>query len=95
MNVKNVKKREILDYKQFLEVAADPFNKKNLSKEDRTGFHKIKPEKPYAYVGWQDPIFKQASQIIGISEQKVTNWMRKNMYDFWSTQCFKRKGTVQ
>ena len=43
MNVKNVKKREILDYKQFLGVTADPFNKKNLSKEDRTGFHKIKP----------------------------------------------------
>jgi hypothetical protein len=63
MNVKNVKKREILDYKQFLEVTADPFNKKNLSKEDRTGFHKIKPEKPYAYVGWQDPIFKKVSKI--------------------------------
>jgi len=63
MNLKNVKKREILDYKQFIKVASDPFNKQNLSKEDRTGFNKIKPEKPYAYVGFQDPIFNKVSKI--------------------------------
>lgn len=63
MNIKNVKKREILDYKKFIEITSDPFKKKNLSKEDRTGFNKIKPEKPYAYVGWQDPVFRETSKI--------------------------------
>lgn len=39
--------------------------------------------------GW----VKETAKIIGISEQKVTYWMRKNMYDFWNEKCFKRKGT--
>ena len=63
MNIKDVKKREVLDFKQFLKVAADPWTKKNLSKEDRTGAHEIKLEKPYEYVGYGDPIFKHQSKI--------------------------------
>ena len=63
MNQKNVKKREILSFKQFLKVAGDPWNTKNQSKEDRTGFHKIKLEKPYEYVGYGDPVFNHTSKI--------------------------------
>lgn len=63
MNQKNVKKREVLEYKDFLKVIADPWNPKNLSKEDRTGFHKIKLERPFAYIGWGDPIFNHMSKI--------------------------------
>ena len=37
MNQKNVKKREVLSYKDFMKVANDPWNPENLSKEDRTG----------------------------------------------------------
>ena len=51
MNQKNVKKREILSYKDFMKVTNDPWNPDNLSKEDRTGFHKISPESAYDYVG--------------------------------------------
>ena len=63
MNQKNVKKREVLEFKDFLKVIADPWNPKNLSKEDRTGFHTIKLERPFAYIGWGDPIFKHQSKI--------------------------------
>lgn len=63
MNQKNVKKREILDYKDFLKVSQDPWNPKNLSKEDRTGFHKITPEPAYDYVGYSNSIFKGVSKI--------------------------------
>jgi len=63
MNQKNVTKREILSYKDFLKVIQYPWNPENLSKEDRTGFHKITPEEAYAYVGFQDSIFKGQSKI--------------------------------
>ncbi len=63
MNQKNVKKRELLSYKDFIKIIQDPWNPKNLSKEDRTGFHKIKPEEAYAYVGFQDSVFKGVSKI--------------------------------
>lgn len=63
MNQKDVKKREILNYKDFLKVIKDPWNPKNLSKEDRTGAHEISPEPAYAYVGFQDPVFNKVSKI--------------------------------
>jgi len=63
MNIKNVKKREILEFKDFLRVINDPWNPKNLSKEDRSPFHQIKLEKPYEYVGYSDAIFKHQSKI--------------------------------
>jgi hypothetical protein len=63
MNQKDVKKREILNYKEFLKVAGDPWNPSNLSKEDRTGLHKITPEAAYDYVGYKDAIFNHTSKI--------------------------------
>jgi hypothetical protein len=63
MNQKNVKKREILSYKDFLKVIGDPWNPANLSKEDRTGLHKITPESAYDYVGYKDAVFKGTSKI--------------------------------
>ena len=63
MNQKNVKKREVLSYKDFMKVANDPWNPENLSKEDRTGLHKIKPESAYDYVGYKDAIFNGFSKI--------------------------------
>ena len=63
MNQKNVRKREVLNYKEFLKVSSDPWDPKNLSKEDRTGLHKIKPESAYDYVGYKDAIFNNTSKI--------------------------------
>jgi hypothetical protein len=63
MNIKNVKKREILDFQKFLETIKDPWNPKNFSKEDRSPFHEIKLEKPYEYVGYGDAVFKKISKI--------------------------------
>ena len=63
MNQKDIKKREIMDFKQFIKVSNDLWNPKNLSKEDRTGFHKIKLEQPYEYVGYGNSIFKHISKI--------------------------------
>lgn len=63
MNQKNVKKRELLSYKDFMKVSNDPWNPENFSKEDRTGFHKIKPESAYDYVGYKDAVFNGFSKI--------------------------------
>jgi hypothetical protein len=63
MHQKDVKKREILEFKDFLKVINDPWNPKNMSKEDRSHFHEIKLEKPYEYVGYGDSIFKHQSKI--------------------------------
>jgi hypothetical protein len=63
MNQKDVKKRELLSYKDFMKVVADPWNPKNLSKEDRTGLHKIKPESAYDHAGYNDAVFKHVSKI--------------------------------
>jgi hypothetical protein len=63
MNQKNVKKREILSYKDFMKVSSDPWNPENFSKEDRTGFNKIKPEPAYDYVGYKDAVFNGTSKI--------------------------------
>lgn len=63
MHIKNVKKREILSFEQFLKVTNDPWNPKNFSKEDRSPFHKIKLEKPYEYVGYGNSIFNHTSKI--------------------------------
>lgn len=65
MHTKNVKKREVLDFKQFLKVVKDPWNPKNFNKEvkNRSPFHEITPEKPYDYVGYKDPVFNQTSKI--------------------------------
>lgn len=65
MHTKDIKKREVLDFKQFLKVVNDPWNSKNFNKEvkNRSPFHKIKPEQPYDYVGYKDSIFNQTSKI--------------------------------
>lgn len=65
MHTKDVKKREVLDFKQFLKVASDPWNSKNFNKEvkNRSPFHKIKPEQPYDYVGYKDAVYNQTSKI--------------------------------
>lgn len=39
--------------------------------------------------GWVE----QVSKLLGVTPQYVNRWMRKNMYDFWKDNCFKRKGT--
>jgi hypothetical protein len=46
-----------------MKVANDPWNPENLSKEDRNGFHKIKPESAYDYVGYKDAVFNGFSKI--------------------------------
>jgi hypothetical protein len=62
MNNKDVKKRELLEFKEFLKVIADPWSAKNLRKVE-TGFHKIKLERPFEYIGYGDAIFKRISKI--------------------------------
>ena len=43
----------------------------------------------FSKTGW----VRQVSKILGITDQKVTNWMRRNMYDFWLQNCKIRKHT--
>lgn len=81
MNIKNVKKREILEFKDFLKVIADPWNPKNMSKEDRSPFHEIKLEKPYEYIGYGDAIFKNQSKIDYPGKGAVESGGASNMGD--------------
>ena len=81
MNIQNVKKREILEFKDFLKVIADPWNPKNMSKEDRSPFHDIKLEKPYEYVGYGDAIFKNQSKIDYPGNGAVESGGASNMGD--------------
>lgn len=40
----------------------------------------------FSKYGWVN----EASKIINITPQKVNDWMRRNMYDFWNEKTFKR-----
>ena len=62
MNNKDVKKRELLEFKEFLKVISDPWAAKNLRKKESV-FHKIKLERPFEYIGYGDSIFKRLSKI--------------------------------
>jgi hypothetical protein len=81
MHVKDTKKREILEFKDFLKVINDPWNKKNFNKEvkNRSPFHEIKLEKPYEYVGYGDAIFKNQSKIDYAAKGPVESGNAANM----------------
>jgi hypothetical protein len=62
MNINDVAKREILDFKEFLGKVMDdtykPFDSENQKDSyDRTGLHKIKREPAYDYAGYADAVF--------------------------------------
>lgn len=41
----------------------------------------------FSKIGWVG----EASKIIGITPQKVNQWMKRNMLEFYNDKCFKRK----
>lgn len=41
----------------------------------------------FSKFGWVN----EASKIIGISPQKVSDWMKRYLFDFYEEKCFKRK----
>jgi hypothetical protein len=68
MNINDVSKREVLDFKQFLGKVMDdtfkplsPENQRDSS--DLTGLHVIKRAPQYDYVGYADAAFKNQSGI--------------------------------
>jgi hypothetical protein len=68
MNVSDVSKREILDYKQFLSKVHDfsykPLDPQNQTdSSDRTGLHKIQRQPQYDYVGYANAAFNNTSTI--------------------------------
>ena len=44
----------------------------------------------FSKIGWVG----EASKIIGITPQKVNQWMKRNMLDFYNNKCFKRNSRV-
>lgn len=36
----------------------------------------------------------KASKVIGITPQKVNQWMKRNMLDFYNNKCFKKQGPM-
>jgi hypothetical protein len=68
MNLNDVSKREILDFKQFLGKVMDdtykPFAPENQKDSyDRTGLHQIKREPAYDFVGYANAVFGNQSKI--------------------------------
>jgi hypothetical protein len=68
MNINDVSKREVLDFKQFLGKVMDnsfkplaPENQRDTS--DLTGLHDIHRAPQYDYVGYADAAFKNKSGI--------------------------------
>lgn len=68
MNITDISKREVLDFKQFLGKVHDdkykplaPENQPDSS--DRTGLHRIERQPQYDYVGYADAAFKNTSGI--------------------------------
>jgi len=63
MNIQNVAKREVLDYKQFRSKVMDsdfkPLAPENQDPEskDKTGLHVIKREPAFDHIGYADAVF--------------------------------------
>lgn len=61
---------------------------KNYNKRQEPIIEKLKHcNIDFSKHGW----VTQASKIIGITPQKVCQWMKRNMLDFYEQRCFKRK----
>lgn len=69
MNILNVKKRNILDFDDFLDKVHDenfkPLSPKNQTSEisPLSGMSKIKREKAFDYAGYADSVFAGSSKI--------------------------------
>jgi len=78
MNINDVSKREILDFKQFLGKVMDntykplsPENQKDSS--DRTGLHVIKREPAYDWVGYANAVFSPDQAGIEVPGYNATD----------------------
>lgn len=76
MNIKDVAKREVLDFKAFRGKVHDetfkPLDPKNqVDSSDKTGLHKIKREPAYDFAGYADAVFggKSGIEIPGYNEK--------------------------
>jgi hypothetical protein len=69
MNIKNVSKRELLDFSQFVGKVHDdkykPLSPSNQSQGgyEKSGLSKIKREPAYDHVGYADAVFNNYSKI--------------------------------
>lgn len=83
---KRTKKEKIKNYKKRKDYF---LRKKNEYKNKNIPIiKKIKDSDiDFTKQGW----VKQVSKIIGISENKGGNWVKKNMNDFYNEKCWKRK----
>ena len=78
MNINDVSKREILDFKQFLGKVMDnnykPLDAKNQKDSfDRTGLHFIKREPAYDYVGYANAVFSPDKAGIDVPGYNATD----------------------
>jgi len=78
MNINDVSKREILDFKQFLGKVMDnnykPFDPENQKDSfDRTGLHVIKREPAYDWVGYANAVFSPEDAGIEVPGYNATD----------------------
>jgi hypothetical protein len=92
MNLEDVSKREVLDFKQFRSrVMDDTF--KYLAPDvqdplsgDKTGLHTIKREPAYDWVGYANAIWSPDQAGITIP-RKWSRWKQRLHYCSWSNLC--------
>ena len=78
MNINDVSKREILDFKEFLGKVMDnnykPLDAKNQKDSfDRTGLHFIKREPAYDYIGYANAVFSPDKAGIDVPGYNATD----------------------
>lgn len=99
----NIKLKKYADYSTFIEKQNLIRNRKKLeisklkkikeeNKEKAISDIKVKilsSNIDFSSYGW----IGKVAEIINISPQKVSNWMKRNMKEFYDSECFKRKST--
>jgi hypothetical protein len=85
MNINNVSKREVLDYKDFRDMVHDdtfkPLSSENQrDSSDKTGLNKIKREPAYDFAGYADAVFGKESsiQVPGYNSENGRNYSNDN-----------------
>lgn len=72
------------------------YNRKNIKIKNDTKWEPykelvLKSDIDFSKFGWVGKV----SKILGITPQKVNNWMKRNMNTFYEENCYKRKNNIR
>jgi very-short-patch-repair endonuclease len=76
-----------VDYKYLKDQLILINNNNKITKTKELKDKIINSNIEFSKYGW----IQEVSKILNISPQKVSQWMKKNMFEFYEEKCFKRK----